>query len=186
MTTRPQTVQPEIAPEEPEGEGLLGLARRFTQRSKKNKDEPKSWEMSTLLAAAESSDGKGRDIKPEAAAALGALQAVLSDLAIDLEAIIPEQESSSEEWRRYLAGDRSVFARRLAQMIDDAAVDRISSLYRDNVRFRDSVNVYISEFENLLSRAREGDGGGLLTSSILSADTGKIYLTLAYSLNRLS
>jgi hypothetical protein len=168
--------------EEPESEGLLGLARRLTRS--RRKDESKSWEMSTLLAAAETQEAKARDFKPEAAAALGALQAVLADLAIDLDAM--GSGSGEDEWRRYLAGDRSVFARRLAQAIDAAAVDRITTLYRENGRFRDAANVYIGEFETLLARAREGDGGGLLASTILSADTGKLYLALAYALGRLS
>lgn len=185
-TVRPQPVPPaETQAEEPESDGLLGLARRLTQRGKR-KDDGKAWEMSTLLAAAETNEAKARELQPEAAAALGALQAVLADLAIDLEAMAPEHGSDEEDWRRYLAGDRSVFARRLANTIDAAAVDRITAIYRDNARFRESANAYIGEFETMLARARENDGGGLLASTILSADTGKIYLALAYALGRLS
>ncbi len=177
----------EVSAGEAERDGLLGLARRLTQRSKrKDTGGAKSWEISTLLAAAETSEAKARDFRPEAAAALGALQAVLADLAIDLDAMAAEYGFKEEDWRRYLAGDRSIFVRRLAQTINDSAADRIASLYRESARFRESANVYISEFETLLSRARESDSGGLLTSTILSADTGKIYLVLAYALGRLS
>ena len=183
---RIEAAQPEP---EPESEGLLGLARKLTNRQPKKKEaataEPKSWEMSTLLSNVDSSEGK-RDLKPQGAAALGALEAALADLAIDLDAINIDNEPSEDDWRRYLAGDRSVFARRIAGAIDSVAINRIATLNRENVRFREAANSYINEFEGLLSRAREGDSGGLLASTMLSADTGKIYLAIAYALGRLN
>jgi hypothetical protein len=174
--------------EEPESEGLLGLARKLTQRPKRKEiAEAKSWDMSTLLAAVETGDVvRPKELKPAAAAALGALQAALADMAVDLEAIAIDDAPGEEEWRRYLSGDRSVFARKLAGAIDSDAVNRIATLYRENPRFRESANAYMIEFETLLARARESDGGGLLAPSVLSADTGKIYLAIAYALGRLS
>jgi hypothetical protein len=175
---------------EPEGEGLKGLARKLTTRSKRGGNEAgaKTWEMKTLLAAAEQ-EGEIRLPKSDkasldTAATLGALELALADMAIDLSAL-DDAQPSDEDWKRYLAGDRAVFARRLTGAIDDSAVYRITNLYRDDRRFHDAADAYLAEFETLLSRAREGDAGGLLTSTLLSADTGKVYLAIAYALGRL-
>ncbi len=184
---RPSAAEP--AHVEAEGDGLMGLARRLTQRPKRKDQQSgdaKGWDMSTLLANAETNEARSRELKPVAAAALGALQAALADLAVDLEAISTGDAPGDEEWRRYLAGDRSVFARRLANAIDENTVNRIATLNRESAHFREAAGTYISEFESLLARARSGDGGGLLASSLLSADTGKIYLVLAYALGRLA
>ncbi len=180
--------EPAAAPEPPESEGLLGMAKRLTQRPRKKPEAPapsgdSKWEMRTLLAAVET--GETRDLKPTSAAAMGALEAALADLAVDLDGITADAAPGEGEWRRYLAGDRSVFARRLADSIDDDTVNRIATLYREDTRFREAANTYLAEFESLLARAKEGDGGGLLTSTMLSADTGKIYLAVAYALGKL-
>jgi len=175
---------------EPEAEGLKGLARKLTMRkpSDTRAAESKGWEMKTLLAAAEQDSGLrfSKSDRPglDTAATLGALELALADMAIDLSAL-DDAEPGDEDWKRYLAGDRAVFARRLADAIDESAVDRVTNLYRDDRRFHDAADAYLAEFENMLNRAREGDSGGLLTTTLLSADTGKVYLAIAYALGRL-
>jgi hypothetical protein len=184
------SVAPVSAPEQ-ESEGLKGLARKLTQRPRRdlrdmgNDNKPnsgKSWEMKTLLAAVETN---APQLQPGNAAALGALEMALADMAFDLDVIVLDIAPGDDDWKRYLSGDRAVFARKLAGAIDDAATDRISTLYREDTRFHEAADSYLAEFESLLTKAREGDGGGLLASTLLSADTGKIYLAIAYALGRL-
>jgi hypothetical protein len=138
--------------------------------------------MKQLLAAVESEEP--RALKPSNAQALAALEMALADMALDLSALAPS-EPTDGEWKSYLAGDRAIFARRLAETIDIDAVDRITALYRDDERFHTAADGYLSEFEALLDKAREGDNDGLLVTTLLSADTGKVYLAIAYALGRL-
>ena len=188
---QPETADTAKLQTEVEAEGLKGLARKLTTRKPSEKgarkDDSKGWEMKALLAAAE--QGEIRPLPAaksgiDTAITLGALEAALADMAINLSALDDVQPGDGD-WKRYLAGDRAVFARRLADTIDSTAVDRITTLYRDDKQFHEAADAYLGEFENLLARSREGNNGGLLTSTLLSADTGKVYLAIAYALGRL-
>jgi hypothetical protein len=184
-----RTAATEAEPEVPEttGEGLRGLARFITAPKRRSEEriaaKPKgNYELSAVLAAADA--GAKPVLKPGAAAALSALQTALADLAGDLEELAGET-SDPALWRRYLDGDRGVFARRLASSIGPESINRITDLYRENPRFHEAAESYMTEFEALLARAREGDRDGFLASTLLTADTGKIYLAIAYALGRL-
>ena len=169
------------------GEGLRGLARRITgaarRREEPSLERPKgSYQLSVVLAAADA--GAKTGMKPSSTAALAALQSALADLAGDLDELAGDTANPAL-WRRYLDGDRGVFARRLAASIGPDSVNRIAQLYRDNPRFHEMADAYIAEFGGMLARAREGDRDGFLASTLLTADTGKIYLAIAYALGRL-
>lgn len=55
----------------------------------------------------------------------------------------------------------------------------ISSKYEDDEEFRRYVQRYLYHFQKLLSEANESDPENLLSSTLLSADIGKLYLMLA-------
>lgn len=192
-------------PRQEEAAGLTFLKRRLMTAKPKPKAD-KGWQMSALLAAAEAAKetapeprhpedrrGDHRDLraahparaaKPSAATALTMLQETLSDMAIDLDAIAGDGGPSLSEWRRYLEGDHGVFARKLAGAIDGETVHRIAMFYRENATFRGAADAYMEEFEGLLAEARQG-GSSLLATTLLSSDTGKIYLAISYALGRM-
>jgi len=167
------------------GNGLRGMAKRITTPKKRGEGAAKStFELSDVLAAAETPDDNGPALRPSAISALGSVQSALADLASDLE-VAMDESASPDLWRCYLDGDRGVFARKFATSIGPETVDKIAALYRDNSRFHTAADAYLEEFEVLLARALEGDRDGFLASTLLSADTGKIYLVVAYALGRL-
>src|SRR6266446_1317207 len=130
--------QPQVElPENIGDSGLRGLARRITAPKRRAEERPKaSYELSDVLAAAERSEGAKGGAKSgvSTAMAVGTLQTALAELAVDLEELTHDT-SDPALWRRWLDGDRAVFARRLASSIGPESVNRITALYRDNSRF---------------------------------------------------
>ena len=108
----------------------------------------------------------------------------LADMAFDLDVIVLDIAPGDEDWNAISPAtapcSRASWRGRLTMPPPTAFPPCIAK-----TRFHEAADSYLAEFESLLAKAREGDGGGLLASTLLSADTGKIYLAIAYALGRL-
>ena len=109
----------------------------------------------------------------------------LQSLAIDLDRAL-EQSPPPDLWRRYQAGERNVFTRRLYNLSGRELFDQIASKYKSDGEFRTYVDRYVSTFEELLGAASARDRSNILVETYLTSDTGKVYLMLAQTSGKLS
>lgn len=144
--------------------------------------------LSDLLAAADRRpepvaekrhDGADRDFHRASLHVIETLQS----LAIDLDRAL-EQSPPADLWRRYKAGERNVFARRLYNLAGRELYDQVAVKYRNDSEFRAHVDRFIGLFEDLLDTAAERDRDNILVETYLSSDIGKVYLMLAQATGR--
>jgi hypothetical protein len=114
----------------------------------------------------------------------GLLIEALNSTAIDVAKIF-SNEVTDEEWKAYLRGDRSIFTRRAVKLLDRQEVQAITQRYNDDGEFREQVNRYIHDFEALLRRVMATRDGTPIATTMLSSDTGKLYVALAQAIERL-
>lgn len=109
----------------------------------------------------------------------------LQAMAIDLSRFL-EDDPPADLLRRYRNGERNVFARRLASILGAEHVRMIAGKYQEDREFRDTVDRYIQQFEALLEQTAKSDRENVLVETYLTSQTGKVYVTLASAIGRLS
>ena len=93
---------------------------------------------------------------------------------------------SPDLWRRYRAGERNVFGRHLYSKAGQETYQQIERAYESNPDFRNDVDLYVADFEDLLDMLADKDKRGVLIDTLLTADLGRVYLVLAQASGRLS
>ncbi|WP_442678353.1 hypothetical protein ACSBM8_12560 [Sphingomonas sp. ASY06-1R] len=114
----------------------------------------------------------------------GLLIEALNSTAIDIAKVFAN-EVTDEEWKAYLRGDRGIFTRRAVRLLDRADAQIVVQRYNEDGEFRDQVNRYIHDFEALLRRVMATRDGTPIATTMLSSDTGKLYVALAQAIERL-
>ncbi|HEY1154404.1 MAG TPA: apolipoprotein acyltransferase, partial [Pseudolabrys sp.] len=107
----------------------------------------------------------------------------LDSLSVDIARMI-DHEAAIDLWDRYKRGERNVFTRRLYTLQGQKAFDEIRTKYRESREFKQTVDRYIAEFEQLLDEVSRDDRGQVVARTYLTSETGKVYTMLAHAAGR--
>ncbi|MBL8783167.1 MAG: hypothetical protein JNL06_19705 [Alphaproteobacteria bacterium] len=109
----------------------------------------------------------------------------LQAMAIDLDRFL-EDDPPLDLLRRYRAGERNVFARRLVSILGREQTERIARKYREDGEFKETVERYVQQFEALMEQTARSDRENVLVETYLTSQTGKVYVALASAIGRLA
>ena len=107
----------------------------------------------------------------------------LNSLSIDLTRLL-DTEVPDADWKRYTAGDRTIFTRNLLKGKQAAIIGRITEKLKVDDEMRQYVTRFGDEFDRLGSESESVDPENLLHSTFMTADVGRLYLLLTRSLGR--
>ena len=92
-----------------------------------------------------------------------------------------DHEAAADLWERYKRGERNVFTRQLYTMQGQNTFEEIRRKYRTDREFRQTVDRYIGEFEQLLDEVSRDDRSQTVARTYLNSETGKVYTLLAHA-----
>ncbi|PLX45314.1 MAG: hypothetical protein C0605_01115 [Hyphomicrobiales bacterium] len=108
----------------------------------------------------------------------------LNSLSVDLSRAL-DHHAPAELWHRYRSGEPNVFNRKIYTLRGQRIFDEIAHKYQHEPPFRQDVDNYIHDFENLLESASDSDREDMLVETYLTSETGKVYLMLAHASGRI-
>ena len=107
----------------------------------------------------------------------------LQSLAVDMSRLL-ETNVTEEDWQRFNRGEKGVFVRKMLGFREKAKLSAIRERYQEDSEFRDYVSNYMNRFEGLLQNAKKRDYQGVLGTTFLASDIGKVYMLLGQAIGR--
>ncbi len=79
---------------------------------------------------------------------------------------------------KYHAGDKTIFSKWLAKMMNAADKKQIRSMIKSDAVFRSQATQFMRSFDKIMNGAREADNSDKLMTTLLKTDLGQIYTAL--------
>ena len=107
----------------------------------------------------------------------------LQSVAVDMNRVL-ETNISEDDWARFNRGEKGVFVRKMLGFREKGRLAAIQQKFQEDGEFREYVNRYMTQFAEMLAEARKRDHDGVLSTTFLSSDMGKVYMILSRALGR--
>lgn len=81
-------------------------------------------------------------------------------------------------WKKYHGGDKTIFSKWLAKMLNAADKKQIRDLLKSDAVFRSQATQFVRSFDKVLTGAKQADNADQLSSTLIKTDLGQIYVAL--------
>ena len=78
-------------------------------------------------------------------------------------------------WKKYHAGDKTIFSKWLAKMLNAADKKHVRSTIKSDAVFKSQAVQFVRSFDKIMSGARDADNPDKLAATLLKTDLGQIY-----------
>ena len=81
-------------------------------------------------------------------------------------------------WKKYHAGDKTIFSKWLAKIMSAADKKQIREMLKNDTVFRSQSAQFVRSFDKILTATKQADNSDKLAATLLKTDLGKIYIAL--------
>ena len=81
-------------------------------------------------------------------------------------------------WKKYHAGDKTIFSKWLAKMMAAADKKQVRGMLKSDAVFRSQATQFVRSFDKIMNSSREADNADKLAATLLKTELGQIYTAL--------
>ena len=81
-------------------------------------------------------------------------------------------------WKKYHSGDKTIFAKWLAKILNAADKKRIREMMKNDTVFRRQATQFVRSFDKVLGTAQQTDNADKVSATLIKTDLGQIYISL--------
>lgn len=101
----------------------------------------------------------------------------LGATSVDIARLL-EVEIADSTWKKYLEGDKSIFARKTIKMGDGKVKKTIANRFKEDNEFKNICLKFIRDFDSLLERSSGEAHANAFNVTLMSSDMGKMFALL--------